>query len=50
MLYMSVGAVIGSYLGTFLRTSISQEKLLVFMKILLTFFAIKSILTFIINV
>ena len=50
MLYMSIGAIIGSYLGTFLRTSISQKKLLVFMKVLLTFFAIKSILTFIINV
>lgn len=48
MLYMSLGAILGSYIGTKIRSKIASQKLMMFMKILLSFFALKSIFTFII--
>lgn len=47
MLYMSLGAIVGSFFGTKIRNKISSDKLMMFMKILLSVLAIKSIVTFI---
>ena len=43
MLYMIFGAIVGSYVGTRIRNRVDAKKLLIFMKILVTIFALKGI-------
>ena len=43
MLYMIFGAIVGSYVGTRIRNRVDAKKLLIFMKILVTIFAVKGI-------
>lgn len=45
MFYMIFGAILGSYIGTKIRKKVDSKKLLPIMKILITFFAIKGIIT-----
>lgn len=44
VLFMIIGAVLGSYIGSKLRSYFDQEKLLFIMKIILTFLSIKTII------
>ncbi|NQY95314.1 MAG: sulfite exporter TauE/SafE family protein, partial [Campylobacteraceae bacterium] len=43
MIFMIVGSIVGSYLGTLVRKKINTKKLVLFIKILLSILAVKSI-------
>ena len=43
IIFMSISAILGSYIGTFFRKKFNSNKLLLLIKIILTILALKSI-------